>query len=138
MYDLVFLQGSPACILQRKKFYRDRGAAMQFYKNMYGLVFTSIEPNDQGQRILGNATFVPGRSVFDLTYAFNSCLLSGRSRTKCFPAQGGGFRVCFSGPMMLHREYGEEGKSVSEQTKILCMNMTMFLMLISNRNFSYI
>ena len=112
---------------------------MQFYKNMYGLVFTSIEPNDQGQRILGNATFVPGRSVFNLTYAFNSWLLSGRSRTKCFPATGGGFWVCFSGPMMLHREYGgDEGKSVSQQTKILCMNMTMFLMLISNRNFSYI
>ena len=29
----------------------DREAAMQFYKDMYGLDFTSIEPNDQGQRI---------------------------------------------------------------------------------------
>ena len=81
---------------------RDRDAALQFYKDMYGLDFTNIEPNDQGQRILGNATFEPGRSVFNLTYIFNSWLVSGRSRTKCFPAQAGGFRVRFSGPMMLH------------------------------------
>ena len=93
---------------------RDREAAIQFYKDMYGLDFTSVEPNDQGQRILNNATFEPGSSPFNLTYVFNSWLVSGRSRTKCFPAQAGGFRVRFTGPMMLHGEYGgEEGKPVS-------------------------
>ena len=55
---------------------REREAAMRFYKDMYGLDFTSIEPNDQGQRILGNATFEPSRIPINLTYVFNSWLVS--------------------------------------------------------------
>ena len=99
---------------------RERDAAMHFYKDMYGLDFTSIEPNDQEQRILGNATFEPSRSANNFTYVFNSWLVSGRPRTKCFPAEGGGFRVRFSGPMMLHGEYGgEEGKLASRSETIL-------------------
>ena len=90
---------------------REREAAMQFYNDMYGLDFTNIEPNDQGQRILGNATFQPSRSPFNFTYVFNSWLVSGRTRTKCFPAASGGFGVSFTGPVMLHGEYGgEKGK----------------------------
>ena len=47
-------------------------------------------------------------------------LVSGRSRTKCFSAQGGDFRVRFSGPVMLHGEYGgEEGKLVSRNENLL-------------------
>ena len=108
---------------------RAREAAMRFYKDMYGLDFTSVEPDDQGRRILGNATFEPNKSVFNFTYVFNSWLVSGRSRTKCFPAEGGGFRVHFSGPMMLRGKYGE-----SWQVRYL--DMTMFLMLVSNRDLS--
>ena len=100
---------------------------MHFYNDMYGLDFTSIEPNDQGQRSLGNATFEPGRSAINFTYVFNSWLVSGRSRSKCFPASGCGFQYAF------HQEYGgEEGKMVP-QMKILNMDMTMHLMLVSNR-----
>ena len=99
---------------------RYREAAMRFYNDMYGLDFTNIEPNDQGQRILGNATFETTRSAINFTYVFNSWLVSGRSRTKCFPAEGGGFRVRFSGPMMLHGEYGgEEGKLASRNENLL-------------------
>ena len=99
---------------------RDREAAMQFYNDMFGLDFTSIEPNNQGQRILGNATFEPSRSPYNYTYVFNSWLVSGRTRTKCFPAESGGFQVLFSGPMMLHGEYGgEEGKLVSTDENLL-------------------
>ena len=98
----------------------DREVAIRFYNDMYGLDFTNIEPNDQGQRTLGNATFEPYRLVFNLTYIFNSWLVSGRTRTKCFPAASGGFRVRFSGPMMLHGEYGgEEGKLVSTNENLL-------------------
>ena len=94
---------------------REREAAMRFYNDMYGLDFTNIEPDDQGRRILGNATFETNRSVFNFTYVFNNWLVSGRSRTKCFAAEGGGFRVRFSAPMMLRGEYGgEEGKLASE------------------------
>ena len=32
---------------------REREAAMGFYKDMYGLDFTTIQPDDQGRRILG-------------------------------------------------------------------------------------
>ena len=93
---------------------------MRFYIDMYRLDFTNIEPNDQGQRILGNATFEPGMSPFNLTYVFNSWLVSGRSRTKCFPVQAGGFRVRFTGPMMVHGEYGgEEGKLVPTNGNLL-------------------
>ena len=54
---------------------RDRETAMHFFKDMYGLDFTSIELNDQGQRILGNATFEPTFSQFNFTYVFNSWLV---------------------------------------------------------------
>ena len=99
---------------------REREAAMRFYNDMYGLDFTSVEPNDQGQRILGNATFEPNRVVFNFTYIFNSWLVSGRPRTKCFSAEGGGFQVRFSGPLMLHGEYGgEKGKLVSTDERLV-------------------
>ena len=98
----------------------DRETAMHFFKDMYGLDFTSIEPNEQGQRILGNATFEPIRSPYNYTYVFNSWLVSGRTRTKCFPAESGGFQVRFTGPMMVHGEYGgEEGKLVSTNENVL-------------------
>ena len=116
--DLVFYR--KILRLTEEEIDRDREVAMQFYKDMYGLDFTSIEHNDQGQRILGNATFEPNRVVFNFTFVFNSWLVSGRSRTKCFPAEGGGFRVRFSGPMMLHGEYGgEEGKLVSKDEELV-------------------
>ena len=91
--DLVFYR-EVLCYTE-EEIYRDREAAMQFYEDMYGLDFTSIEPNDQGQ-IIGNATFEPQRSPYNFTYVFNSWLISGRSKTKCFPAEGGGFRVRLS------------------------------------------
>ena len=47
---------------------RDREAAMRFFNDMYGLDFTSIEPNEQGQRILGNARFEPTFVPFNFTY----------------------------------------------------------------------
>ena len=45
----------------------EREAAMGFYKDMYGLDFTSIQPDDQGRRILGNATLGTSRSVINFT-----------------------------------------------------------------------
>ena len=54
---------------------------MHFYKYIYELDFTSVElskcnnniasvePINQEQRVLGNATFEPSRSVFNLTYS---------------------------------------------------------------------
>ena len=85
---------------------RDREAAIQFFRDTYGLDFTNIEPNEQGQRILGNATFEPTMLPFNFTYVYNSWLVNGRSRTRCFPVGEGGFHVRFTGTMMLYGEYG--------------------------------
>ena len=84
---------------------------MVLFRNTCGLDFTNIEPNEKGQRTLGNATMEPVMNPFNSTYVFNSWLVNARTRTRCFPVGGGGFHVRFTGTMMLHGEYGgEEGK----------------------------
>ena len=85
---------------------QDREAAMQFFRDTYGLDFTNIEPNEQGQRTLGNATFEPVMTPFNFTFVSNSWLVNGRAKTRCFPVGNGGFRVRFTGTMILHGEYG--------------------------------
>ena len=48
---------------------------------------------------------------FNNTYVFNRWFLNGKTKTRCFQVGDGGFRVQFTGTMMLHGEYGgEEGK----------------------------
>ena len=92
---------------------QDTEAAMLFFRNTYGLDFMNIEPNELGQRTLGNATFESFTFPFNFTYVFNSWLVNGKTRTRCFPVAEGGFHVRFTGTMMLHGEYGgEEGKLV--------------------------
>ena len=92
---------------------REREAAMLFFKDTYGLDFTNIEPNEQGQRILENATFEPFMFSFNNTYVFNSWLLNGKTKTRCFKVGDGGFRARFTRTTMLHGQYGgEEGKLV--------------------------
>ena len=89
----------------------EREAAIHFFRNTYGLDFTNVEPDEHGQRILGNATFQPIVFPFNNTYVFNSWLVNGRARTRCFRSRGGGFQVFFSDTVMLHGEYGgEEGR----------------------------
>ena len=63
---------------------REREAAIQFFRDFAGLDFTNIEPNEQGQRILGNATFEPIMVPFNNTFAFNTWLVNGNTRTRCF------------------------------------------------------
>ena len=88
---------------------REREAAIQFFRDFYGLNFTNIEPNEQGQRILENAIFEPIMVPFNNTFAFNTWLVNGDTRTRCFLAGNGGFRVRFTVTVMLHGEYGGEG-----------------------------
>ena len=90
---------------------REREAAIQFFSDFSGLDFTNVEPNEQGQRILGNATFEPIMLPFNNTFAFNTWLVNGNTRTRCFLVGDGGYRVRFTGAVMLHGEYGgEEGR----------------------------
>ena len=98
---------------------RDRMAAMELFRNTFGLDFTNIEPNEQGQKTLGNATFEPVMNPFNFTYVHNSWLVNGRAKTRCFPVGAGGFHVRFTGPMMLHGEYGgDEGALVIEPDRV--------------------
>ena len=90
---------------------REREAAIQFHRNMYGLNFTNVEPDELGQRTLGNATFQPVLFPTNDTYVFNSWVVNGKARTRCFRSRKGGFQVLFNGIGMLHGEYGgEEGR----------------------------
>ena len=95
---------------------REREAAIQFFGNTYGLDFTNVEPNEQGQWILGNATFQPALLPTNDTYVFNSWLVNGKTRTRCFQSRKGGFQLSFYGTVRLHGEYGgEEGRLAFEE-----------------------
>ena len=90
---------------------REREAAIQFFREKIGLDFTDVEPDELGQRILGNATFQTILLPTNDTYVFNSWLVNGKARTRCFRSRKGGFQVNFYGTVMLHGEYGgEEGR----------------------------
>ena len=100
---------------------RERETAIQFFKNTYGLDFTNVESDEQGQRILGNATFQTVLLPANETYVFNSWLVNGRERSRCFRARKGGFQVSFNGTVLLHGEYGgEEGKLAFGNDLVFC------------------
>ena len=105
----------------------DTKAAMQFFRDTYGLDFTNIEPNEQEQRILGNATMEPVMILFNSTYVFNSWLVNGKTRTRCFPVANGGYHVRFTGRMMLHGEYGgEEGELVVPPSRVFYKQLYVY------------
>ena len=77
---------------------------------MFGLDFASVEPNEQGRWVLGNATLYFLSFPFNLTIAYNRWVVNGRTTTRCYPLGIGGFKVDINGDMMLHGTYGgEEG-----------------------------
>ena len=98
---------------------REREAAIQFFRSNYGLNFTNVEVDEQGQRILGNATFQPVLFPTNDTYVFNSWVVNGKTRTRCFRSRKGGFQVLFNGTGMLHGEYGGEEGSMAFSDEVL-------------------
>ena len=99
---------------------RERELGMRFFNDTYGLDFSNIEPNEQGQRILENSTFEPFMFSFNNTYVYNSWLVKGKTKTRCFQVGDGGFRVRFTGTVMLHGEYGgKEGKLVFAMQRLV-------------------
>ena len=90
---------------------REREAALHFFRDRYGFDFTNVEPDEQGQRILGNASFETVLLPTNETYVYNTWLVNGKTRTRCFRSRKGGFQIFFSDTVMLHGEYGgEEGR----------------------------
>ena len=89
---------------------QQRENAFEHFRTRFGLDFASVEPNEQGQWILGNATLYFLSFPFNLTIAYNRWVVNGRTTTRCFPLGIGGFEVDINGDMMLHGAYGgEEG-----------------------------
>ena len=81
--------------------------AFTFYNTTYGLDFTTVEPNNAGQRVLGNATFFPFRIPFDITVSHNRWVVNGKTGlNRCFYMQEGGYDVQFSGTQRLYGTYG--------------------------------
>ena len=99
---------------------RERQNAINFFKQYYGLDFSNIEPDEHGQRVLGNATFRPVMFPYNGTLVYNTWLVNGRSRSRCYPLGDGGFQAIFRGDIRLFGEYGgAEGRVAFSGESIL-------------------
>ena len=99
---------------------REREDAISHFNQRFGLDFSNVEPDDEGQRILGNATFRPFRLVYTSTVVYNRWIVRGPSASRCYRLMDGGFVVGFTGTVMLQGEYGgEEGIAVFSGESVL-------------------
>jgi len=80
--------------------------ALQFFSERFGLDFSLTEPNELGLRFFQNATLQPIRPITQISATLNRWILTGNTKTKCFPATVGGFHVTFSGEQTLRGTYG--------------------------------
>lgn len=89
--------------------------AIQHFRTQFGLDFSSVEPNSENKRFLGNARFEPLASPLNLTIVSNRWINSGNRRSACYPMGSGTFSVNFNGTTTLYGEYGgEAGRQVNE------------------------
>ena len=106
--DLVFMRQTLR--LTEDEIDRTREDAINFLDQQYGLDFSNIEPDELGQRVLGNVTFRPILIPYNGTVVYNQWLLNGKSRARCYTLGDGGFQAVFNGTVRLFGEYGgEEG-----------------------------
>ena len=80
--------------------------ALHFFSERFGLDFSLTPPNELGLRFFQNATLQPTRPVTGIRTILNRWILTGNTRSKCFPATIGGFRVTFSEEQLLKGTYG--------------------------------
>ena len=91
--------------------------ALQFFSERFGLDFSPNQPNELGLRFFQNATLQPIRRPSQINAILNRWILTGNTRSKCFPSVIGGFLVTFSGEQILKGTYGgEEGIDVPNGT----------------------
>lgn len=106
---------------------RDTENAIQHINTQFGLNFSNIEPNERGERVLGNATFRPVRMPFNLTAVHNRWLVHGSTRTRCFNIGAGGFEVYFTASTTLHGVYGgEEGRTIEPGDALVHGNLIIY------------
>ena len=75
--------------------------AFKFFNERFGLDFSQSEPNDLVIRFFQNATFQPTRRPNGTFATFNSWLLTGNTRSRCFVVAIGGYPVTFIGEQTL-------------------------------------
>ena len=106
---------------------QEKENAIQYYNTQFGLDFSNAEPNELGQRFVGNARFQFNSLPFNFTAVGNNWIVNGNTRSKCFNIGGGGFQVYFNGSMMLHGIYGgEEGKPIQDTDSIVYAYLIIF------------
>ena len=99
---------------------REREAAMRYFNQRFGLDFSNVEPDELGQRVLGNATFRPVLFPYNGTMIYNRWLVRGPSTSKCYRFMDGGFSAGFNGTVILRGEYGgEQGQTASSGDSVL-------------------
>ena len=90
---------------------QEKNNAIQYFKTQFGLDFSNAEPNERGQRFVGNASFEFNSVGVNFTAVANNWLVSGNTRSRCFNIGGAGFEAAFNATVMLHGVYGgEQGK----------------------------
>ena len=93
--------------------------ALQFFSERFGLEFSLTQSNELGQRFFQNATLQPVRRTPPINAILNRWILTGNTRSKCFPLTVGGFLVTFSGQQILKGTYGgEEGIDVPNDSTL--------------------
>ena len=88
--DLVFFRETLR--FTEEEIDREREAAIDFFNQRFGLDYSSIEPDELGQRVLGNTTFRPVYFPYNATLVHNQWLLNRKSRTNCYQLGDGGSR----------------------------------------------
>lgn len=89
--------------------------AIRFFNTRFGLDFSQSTPNELRQRFFQNATMFPSRVPPEIEYliSYNRWIVTGKTRTFCYPLRDGAFLVTFSGEQILHGTYGGvEGKPI--------------------------
>lgn len=90
---------------------QEKNNAIQYFKTQFGLDFSNAEPNERGQRFVGNASFEFNSVGVNFTAVANNWLVSGNTRSRCFNIGGAGFEAAVNATVMLHGVYGgEQGK----------------------------
>ena len=81
--------------------------AIRFFNDRFGLDFSASTPNQQNERFFENAKMGPHIVVSnDYNVTVNNWFRSGNTRSACYLAREGGFRVTFSAEQTLHGSYG--------------------------------
>ena len=89
--------------------------ALKFFNETYGLDFSLAPPNEQQERVLGNAKLRLFRAPdnFRLFLVSSNWIQTGSTRFTCRDVYFGGFVVDFTGDELLHGTYGgADGKPV--------------------------